>query len=335
MLVRYRPAPHYRSPLPASVRSADCDIYKGQFRADVKDGVGTQWFGDGAVYYGEWQSNNMNGHGIKRASDGDEMEGHWVSSEGSANGVVHGIVKLRAAGGSEQLWAYDHGKAVKAVELQKEGDSVERVPGIGFGIVRPCKEIAMDMVGMESDAVNVAEMEGDLRFLDVMDDEMRPATGPQRSSHSDEVSTGGTQRAWDEEFIDSQTRADSAALQMWPAERGGAPLGRPIDDFRRLSRGRQPRPTPRPLDNIGIARPMAMPPRPMPSPHPSDDIGISRPAMGVPPPRPPAGIGISRAAQRKPGPKPKPARKSTPQPRPPPDMGISRPTRAMPPPHLR
>jgi len=52
-------------------------VYEGEFRNDLKDGLGKKTFADKSVYIGEWKEDKKNGKGICSWEDGTRYEGSW------------------------------------------------------------------------------------------------------------------------------------------------------------------------------------------------------------------------------------------------------------------
>eukprot|EP00745_Piridium_sociabile_P024241 TRINITY_DN381_c0_g1_i2.p1 TRINITY_DN381_c0_g1~~TRINITY_DN381_c0_g1_i2.p1 ORF type:complete len:208 (+),score=22.97 TRINITY_DN381_c0_g1_i2:133-756(+) len=92
-------------------------VYKGQWlmdphlNVDLRDGVGTQIWSDGALYDGEWSNDKAQGRGKFVHVDGDVYEGDWYDDKAHGHGVY------RHADGSryEGQWQADkqHGKGLE------------------------------------------------------------------------------------------------------------------------------------------------------------------------------------------------------------------------------
>ena len=60
--------------------------YKGQWKGQVRHGVGTQIWPDGAKYEGHWKNNKAHGKGTFWHVYGDKYEGQWKRDKAHGHG---------------------------------------------------------------------------------------------------------------------------------------------------------------------------------------------------------------------------------------------------------
>jgi hypothetical protein len=76
--------------------------YTGEFKENLRHGIGIYTLPDGSIYDGEWRENNPNGWGLFRWPDGSEYQGPW--KDGKRNGT-NGILLAADGFRYEGAWA--------------------------------------------------------------------------------------------------------------------------------------------------------------------------------------------------------------------------------------
>ena len=76
--------------------------YTGEFKENLRHGIGTYTLPDGSIYDGEWRENNPNGWGLFRWPDGSEYQGPW--KDGKRNGT-NGILLAADGFRYEGAWS--------------------------------------------------------------------------------------------------------------------------------------------------------------------------------------------------------------------------------------
>ncbi|KAL7492816.1 hypothetical protein ACHAWT_007918 [Skeletonema menzelii] len=76
--------------------------YIGEFKENLRHGIGIYTLPDGSIYDGEWRENNPNGWGLFRWPDGSEYQGPW--RDGKRNGT-NGILLAADGFRYEGAWA--------------------------------------------------------------------------------------------------------------------------------------------------------------------------------------------------------------------------------------
>eukprot|EP00930_Biecheleria_cincta_P056143 TRINITY_DN4230_c0_g1_i1.p1 TRINITY_DN4230_c0_g1~~TRINITY_DN4230_c0_g1_i1.p1 ORF type:complete len:201 (+),score=24.25 TRINITY_DN4230_c0_g1_i1:102-704(+) len=66
-------------------------IYIGQWKGNVRDGIGKQTWPDGAVYEGAFSNNKAEGYGKFTHVDGDVYEGEWEDDKANGTGKYQHI----------------------------------------------------------------------------------------------------------------------------------------------------------------------------------------------------------------------------------------------------
>lgn len=63
--------------------------YKGQWRGNMRHGIGVQRWQDGSIYEGEWRTNRAEGKGRFQHTDGDTYCGQWQDNVAHGMGIYH------------------------------------------------------------------------------------------------------------------------------------------------------------------------------------------------------------------------------------------------------
>lgn len=63
-------------------------FYEGEFKENMRQGMGTYVFRDGSVYSGMWQNNMMTGRGFFTWPDGSTFEGEWKFGKRDGPGLL-------------------------------------------------------------------------------------------------------------------------------------------------------------------------------------------------------------------------------------------------------
>ena len=74
----------------ALVTLTDGSKYEGEWKGDVKDGVGTLVFADGARYEGNFANDKASGFGKIVHANGDVYEGEWQNEQAHGKGKYIG-----------------------------------------------------------------------------------------------------------------------------------------------------------------------------------------------------------------------------------------------------
>jgi len=73
--------------------------YTGEFKENLRHGIGIYTLPDGSIYDGEWRENNPNGWGLFRWPDGSEYQGPWKDGKrNGTNGILLGADGFRYEG---------------------------------------------------------------------------------------------------------------------------------------------------------------------------------------------------------------------------------------------
>ncbi|KAH3732853.1 morn repeat protein [Pelomyxa schiedti] len=68
--------------------TADCDVYEGEFKNDIRDGKGTYKWREGDSYEGDWKDGVRDGYGVYKRATGSTYEGHWKNGNQEGHGVM-------------------------------------------------------------------------------------------------------------------------------------------------------------------------------------------------------------------------------------------------------
>ena len=77
-------------------------VYKGEWKADQKNGIGKQTWTNGAWYDGNWKDNFKEGEGVIVFEDGNKYVGPWKKDK------MNGIFKVTKQGITETIEYQDH-----------------------------------------------------------------------------------------------------------------------------------------------------------------------------------------------------------------------------------
>ena len=63
-------------------------VYAGEYKEDIKEGMGLEKFSNGDKYLGYWKNGKFDGYGIMRYyNKGDKFEGYWLDGQRKGRGV--------------------------------------------------------------------------------------------------------------------------------------------------------------------------------------------------------------------------------------------------------
>ncbi|KAG7368986.1 TIR domain containing protein [Nitzschia inconspicua] len=90
-----KPGPRYIGEFKENLRNGmgryflpDGSVYDGQFRDGVMNGRGLFTWSDGSMYDGEWKDGKRNGQGLVKAKDGFVYDGQWVNNAMEGRGLA-------------------------------------------------------------------------------------------------------------------------------------------------------------------------------------------------------------------------------------------------------
>ena len=105
-------------------RWSNGDVYIGEYVNDVRQGKGKFLYASGNVYEGDFFNGNFHGYGVFRWADGDVYEGEWKNDERHGNG------KYIYADGSYYTGVWENNKKISASETMSPAgteDCIEEV----------------------------------------------------------------------------------------------------------------------------------------------------------------------------------------------------------------
>ena len=105
-------------------RWSDGDVYIGEYVNDVRQGKGKFLYASGNVYEGDFFNGNFHGYGVFRWADGDVYDGEWKNDERHGNG------KYTYADGSYYTGVWENNTKISSSEIiypDKTEDFIEEV----------------------------------------------------------------------------------------------------------------------------------------------------------------------------------------------------------------